>query len=404
VTEGRRGDLPLAGIRAVEVAHYVAVPAAGALLADLGAEVVKIEPPPSEIYRRSKPRYGGYDCDFPESPAFHMDNRGKRCLALDLARPEVGEAVLRLVDRADVFLTNLLPARRKKYGLDHETLLARRPSLIVAAISGYGLGGAESERAAFDYTAYWARTGMMDVMRDEGAPPSLQRPAVGDHAAASSLVCAILAALRLRDRDGRGRYVETSLLQTGLHVLGADVATALVTRADVPRHDRLRARNPLWNSYQVAGGRWLLLVHIESERYWPAVCDALGRADLLVDPRFAEPFDRMQNAEALIAELDRTFAERTLEEWTPRLDAAGVIWAPMKSVLEATFDPQARAMGYIRPLRHESGTIESVGPPFRIEGVALGVDEAASAVNAQAREIFAEAGLTGPEIDRLLDG
>jgi crotonobetainyl-CoA:carnitine CoA-transferase CaiB-like acyl-CoA transferase len=395
---------PLAGLRVVEVAHYVAVPAAGAMLVDLGAEVVKVEPPRGEIYRRSRPRYAGHDSDFPENPGFHLDNRGKRCLALDLTRPEARDAVLRLVDRADVFLTNLLPARRKKYGLDHAALLARRPSLIVGAINGYGSRGSEADKPAFDYTAYWARTGMMDAMRDEGAPPSLQRPAVGDHAAASNLVVGILAALRLRDRDGRGRYVETSLLQTGLHVLGADVATALVTGESPHRHDRRRTANPLWNSYPVAGGRWLLLVMIEPDRYYPALCDALERPDLKTDPRFVEPFERLRNAEALVAEFERTFAARTLEEWRPRLDAAGVIWAPMQSVLEATRDPQARAMGYVRDAQHWSGPMETLAPAVSIEGVPLGCERGASALNEGAADLLAELGYGPAEIARLLPG
>jgi len=395
-------EAPLAGLRVVEVAHYVAVPAAGAMLADLGADVVKVEPPRGEVYRRSRPKYAGYACEFPENPGFHLDNRGKRCLALDLARPEAREVVLRLVDRADVFLTNLLPGRRRKYGLDHETLLARRPSLVVGAINGYGLGGEEADKPAFDYTAYWARTGMMDMMRDEGTPPSLQRPAIGDHAAASNLVCGILAALRLRDRDGRGRYVETSLLQTGLHVLGGDVALALVTGQDPRRHDRRKAPNPLWNSYRTADGRWLLLVMIEPDRYFRPLCEALGRLDLRDDARFAEPFARLRHAEALVDELDRTFAERTLEAWRPRLDAAGVIWGPMQSVSEAVRDPQARAMGYVRRAEHWSGPIETLAPPFRIEGVGLGAARTASRLNEGASELLAELGFGALEIARLL--
>jgi crotonobetainyl-CoA:carnitine CoA-transferase CaiB-like acyl-CoA transferase len=331
-----------------------------------------------------------------------MDNRGKRCLALDLEQPAVQAAIQRLLGRADVFITNLLPRRRRRYGVDHETLLARWPSLVVAAISGYGLGGEESERAAFDYTAYWARSGMMDLMRDEGAPPSLLRPGVGDHAAASNLVCAILAALRLRERDGRGRYVESSLLQTGFHALGADLATALVTREPVRRHDRRTAPNPLWNSYPVAGGRWLLLIMIEADRYWPALCRALEAPDLAADPRFADGFARMRHAAELVAELERRFAAQPLEAWASRLDEAGLIWAPMQSVLEAIDDKQARAMGYVQRLEHSSGPFESVGPPFRIQGTALGNGRAASPVNADLHAVFAEVGLGDAEIAELL--
>ena len=398
------GALPLAGLRVVELAHFVAVPCAGALLADLGAEVVKIEPPRGEMYRRSRPRYAGYESDFPENPPFHMDNRGKECLALDITRPEARDAVLRLVDRADVFLTNLLPRRRRKYGFDHETLLARRPSLIVAAINGYGLGGEREDDPAFDYTAYWARTGMMDGMRDAGVPPSLQRPAVGDHAAGSNLVCAILCALRLRDADGRGRYVETSLLQTGLHVYGTDLTMALVTGERVRGHDRRKAPNPLWNSYPVADGRWLVLVMIEPDRYWPRLCDALERPDLRDDPRFGDARARAEHASALIAEFEQAFRRRPLEAWGERLDAAGVIWAPVLRADEVVRDPQIRDLDYLRTVDHETGPIETVGPPFRIDGLRLGSERAASPVNRAARRIFAEAGLDEAAIEALLEG
>jgi crotonobetainyl-CoA:carnitine CoA-transferase CaiB-like acyl-CoA transferase len=396
--------LPLEGIRVVEVAHYVAVPAAGALLADLGAEVVKVElPPRGEIYRRSRPRYAGYDCDFPENPPFHMDNRGKRSIVLDLNRPEARAALSRLIEGADVFITNLLPGRRRRYGLDHRTLLARQPRLVVGAISGYGLGGEEEDRPAFDYAAYWARTGMMDAMRDEGLPPSLQRPGVGDHAAATSLVCGILAALRLVEATGQGRYVDVSLLQTGLYVFGNDVANALVTRAPARRHDRRAPPNPLWNSYPVAGERWILLVMIDAERYWPRLCEAIGRPELRDDPRFADPFARTANARALVEELEAAFRAHSLEEWRPRLDAAGLIWSPVHTVEEAIWDPQARALGYFPELAHPSaGRFETVGPPLRIEGVPLGARRAASDLHADAAEILREAGLAPQEIEKLL--
>jgi crotonobetainyl-CoA:carnitine CoA-transferase CaiB-like acyl-CoA transferase len=396
-------DAPLAGVRVVEVAHFVAVPAAGALLADLGADVIKVEVPAGEVYRQGRPSFQGYACEFPENPPFHMDNRGKRSLALDLTRPEARDALLRLIDRADVFITNLLPARRARFGLDHESLLARNPRLLVGAISGFGHGGDEADRPAFDYAAYWARTGMMDVMRDEGVEPSLQRPAVGDHAAAVNLVCGLLAAMRMRDATGRGRYVDVSLLQTGFHILGTDVANALVTRQPTRRHDRRRTTNPLWNSYRTAGDRWLLLVMIQPDRYWPRLCQALERPQWLVDPRWSDPWQRARHAEALILELEAVFAERSLEEWTPLLDAAGLIWAPVRRVDEAVDDAQARSMGIFHEIEHEKlGRFETVGPPFRIEGVPLGARRAAPALGADARQVLREAGLREHEIDALI--
>ncbi len=393
---------PLEGVRVVEVASYVAVPAAGALLADLGADVVKVEVPRGELYRRTRPKYAGYTTEFPENPPFHMDNRGKRSVALDLTRAEARDALLRLVDRAEIFVTNLLPGRRRKYGLDHEVLLARHPRLVMGAVNGYGIGGDEADWPAFDYAAYWARTGLMDMMRDEGLPPSMQRPAVGDHAAAVNLVCGILAALRLRDADGCGRYVDVSLLQTGFNILGTDVANALVTRERAKRHDRRSPLNPLWNSYPVAGDRWLLLVMIDPDRYWPKLCAAIARQDLLDDPRFGDGWKRAANAKALAEELERTFLSRTLEQWRPILDAAGLIWAPVLRVDEAIDDPQARAMGYFYEIEHPvAGRFETVAPPFSIQGVRLGAATAASPLGADAREVLREAGLSDAQIDEL---
>jgi crotonobetainyl-CoA:carnitine CoA-transferase CaiB-like acyl-CoA transferase len=396
-------DSPLSGVRVVEVAHFVAVPAAGALLADLGADVVKVELPGGEIYRHGRPRLSGYDSDFSENPPFHMDNKGKRSLALDLSRNEAREALLRLIDHAEIFITNLLPARRVNFGLDHDSLLARHPRLVFGAVSGYGHGGERENWPAFDYSTYWARTGMMDTMRDEGVPPSMQRPAVGDHAAAVNLVCGLLAALRLRDATGKGQYVDVSLLQTGFHILGTDVANALVTRAPARRHDRRSTPNPLWNSYPVAGDRWLLLVMIQPDRYWPSLCEAIGRPDLMTDPRFEDPWKRLDNRCELIAILEDAFAQRSLEEWGPVLDAAGIIWAPVNRVEEAVEDPEARALGYFHEIEHASaGRFETVGPPFRIEGADLGARQAASPLHADAREILREAGLAEPDIEKLV--
>jgi len=389
-------------MRVIEVAAFVAVPSAGAVLADLGAELIKVEVPRGELYRRTRLKYAGYASDFPESPAFLMDNRGKRSLALDLKDARARDALLRLVATADVFLTNLLPGRRRKYGLDHETLLARFPRLVMGAINGYGMGGAEADRPAFDYAAYWARSGMMDAMRDVGAPPSLLRPGVGDHAAAMNLVCGILAALRLRDADGRGRFVDVSLLETGFHILGNDVATALVTGLPPHRHDRSAPANPLWNSYRVAAERWILLVMVEPDPYWPKLCRAIGREDLLADPRYADAITRAKHTVPLTRALEETFATRTLEAWRPVLDAAGLIWSPVLRLDEALADPQARALGcFARVVHPTAGLYETTGAPFRIDGEPVRSGSAPSALGADAAALLREVGVPDDEIARL---
>ena len=240
---------PLHNIRVLEIASYVAAPAAGALLADLGADVMKVETPQGKLLRHSRPRMLGYQSALTEAPHFHMDNRGKRSLALDLTRAAARRALLRVVDGADVVLSNMLPARLAKYGLDAASLRARRPALIVATLSGYGAAGAEADAPAFDYTAFWARTGFMHSAHDAGAAPAFLRPGAGDHAAALALCTGILSALRMREQNGAGQEVAVNLMHTGFYLQGNDAAVALSTQQDPPRHDRARPRNPLWNHY-----------------------------------------------------------------------------------------------------------------------------------------------------------
>jgi formyl-CoA transferase len=199
-----------------------------------------------------------------------------------------------------------------------------------------------------------------------------------------------------------GRYVEVSLLQTGLYILGCDTAMALVAREPVKRHDRKRTANALWNSYEVKGGRWIMLVMIDPNAYWPRLCEAIGRSDLLTDARFAEPFTRARNSPALIAELSVELAKHTLDEWRPRLDAAGLIWSPVHTLDEMLDDPQARAMGYFDALEHpEAGRFESLAPPFRLAGIPLGPRKTCSAVDADGEAVLREAGLDESEIAKL---
>ena len=246
--------LPLAGIRVVEIASFVAVPAAGALLADLGAEVIKVEVPWGEIFRHSRPKLAGFENDFPAGPPFQMDNRGKRSLAIDLALPQAREALSKVIARADIVLTNVLPERLSKYQLDPERLRAECPELIVGRVSGYGADGPRADDPAFDYTAFWALSGLMDSMRDPAASPAWMRPGVGDHSAALALVAGILAALRTRDAGGGGQVVDVTLQHVGYYINGNDTAYALVTNELPPRHDRKAPRNPLWNHYPCRGG------------------------------------------------------------------------------------------------------------------------------------------------------
>lgn len=394
---------PLSGIRVVELASFVAAPAAGALLADLGAEVIKVEVPWGEIYRHSQPRFAGYDSDFALAPHFHMDNRGKRSAALDLALPEAIAALQRLVERADVLLTNMLPARLARLGLDPDELRARRPELIVARLSGYGPVGPEANSPAFDYSSYWARTGFMDMLHEPDAPPAFQRPGMGDHSAALALVAGILSALRQRDRGEPGQVIDVSLQHIGFYITGNDTAMTLVTGQTPPRHDRRAARNPLWNHYPTQDGRWIFLVMIESDRYWPELLRAIGLEALERDKRFAGAVERYRNSAELIRMLDEVFLTRPLPAWTQILNKHRLIWAPVLTLAEAVDDPQAHAFGSFPTVQHPTeGAFRTVAPPLRMSGHALDGTAPAPALSADTEAVLREAGLSEADIALLL--
>ena len=393
---------PLEGIRVIEVASFVAAPSGGALLADLGAEVVKVEVPEGELYRHTKPHMGGYKTDFDGAPPFEMDNRGKRSLALDLQKPEALAALERVIAGADVVLTNLLPGRQRKYRLDAESLRAKFPKLIHATLNGYGVRGEEADAPAFDYTAYWARTGMMDMFRAPEAIPAFLRPGVGDHAAGVSLVAGILAALRVRDRTGEGQAIEVSLLQIGLYIAGNDFANVLATGQSPPMHDRAAPRNPMWNSYRTADDRWLMLVMVDSQRYWPKLCAAIELESLVEDPRFADPVARYRNSRALVERLDAAFATRTLAEWETELRRHPLIWSPVRRMHELIDDPQVAAMGYFSSVDHPKlGKFKSVGPPFKMSAHAMPASRPAPELGADTETVLRRAGLTPDEIEKL---
>jgi crotonobetainyl-CoA:carnitine CoA-transferase CaiB-like acyl-CoA transferase len=394
---------PLSGVRVVELASFVAAPSAGALLVDLGAEVIKVEVPWGEIYRHSTPKMAGYDSDFGGSAPFQMDNHGKRSLAIDLALPQARDALARVIDGADVLLTNMLPSRLAKYGFDAENLRARRPELIVARLSGYGADGREADTPAFDYTAYWARTGFMDQLRDVDAPPAFQRPGMGDHSAGLALALGIVAALRSRDVDGQGQVVDVALQSIGYYIEGNDAATALVTDQSAPRHDRSRPRNPLWNHYRCKDERWISLVMIESDRYWPALAQAIGRPELLDDERFAGAIPRYRNSDALTEVLAAIFAERTLDEWARALEPHRLIWAPVCTLAEAIHDPTAVARGVFPTVDHpDLGRFRTVAPPLRMSRHPMPGDAPAPGLGADTAAVLAEAGVDEETIALLV--
>jgi len=334
------------GVRVVELGVWVAGPAAGLVLADWGADVVKIEPPgigdPARTFARM---LGG---DLPFNPPFEMDNRGKRSIGLDLGREE-GRALAReLVAGADVFLTNVRRGALLRAGLDPDTLLAEHPRLVYGALSGYGVDGPDGDKPAYDIAAFWARSGLAGALTREGEVPPFQRGGMGDHGAGMTLAGAISAALFHRERTGEGQLVSTSLLRHGLYTLSFDLAIALRFGVSVGAADRTTMVNPTVNVYRDRDGRWFWLVGLEGERHWPPLARAVGHPEWLEDARFATLGDRAKNAATLIGLLDEIFATRSREEWAASFDAEEDLWwAPVQSIDEVIADPQVHAAGGI---------------------------------------------------------
>jgi len=395
---------PLSDVRVVEIASFVAVPAAGALLADLGAEVIKVEVPGGETLRHATPRRMGYQSEVAESPHFHMDNRGKRSLALDLTREPARRALRRVVDRADILLTNLLPHRLERYGFDAETLRGAHPELIVAALNGYGTQGPDANTPAFDYTAFWARSGLMDSMRDVGSDPAFLRPGVGDHSASLALVSGILAALRTRDQTGAGQEVHVNLLHTGFYIAGNDASLVATAGQDTRRHDPASPRNPLWAHYRTADERWIFLVMIDSQRYWPALCRAIGRPELEADERFHNEVARYRNSPELTRLIADVFASRSFAEWEAELAGHPVIWSPVRTLLEATRDPQVTELGVFADIEHPGQPgLRTVAPPIQLSAHPMAGERPAPALGEHGRQILREAGCSNDEAEAALD-
>jgi crotonobetainyl-CoA:carnitine CoA-transferase CaiB-like acyl-CoA transferase len=353
---------PLAGIRVVELGVWVAGPSAGGVLADWGAAVVKIEPPEGDPFRGLYLTASGVE--LPANPPFELDNRGKRSIVLDLRKAEAREIAHRLIDGADVFLSNVRPAALARLGLDYETLAARNPRLVYGRVTGYGETGPDADRPSYDVGAFWSRAGIAAALTPPGDEPPFQRGAMGDHTAGMTLAGGITAALLARERTGRGQLVTTSLLRVGLFVLGWDTNAALrlgIKAAPLRRHE---IPNPVICPFKGRDGRWFWLLGLQGQRHWPDLVRAIDRPEWLDDPRFATMSARRERSAELVALLDAVFATETAEEWGRRFDAAGMWWAPVQTTTEALDDPQVRASGaFVDVPQGDGGTAPGVATP-----------------------------------------
>jgi crotonobetainyl-CoA:carnitine CoA-transferase CaiB-like acyl-CoA transferase len=392
---------PLDGIRVLEIANWLAAPAATALMADLGAEVIKVEPPGGDIYRGFVLRSLGYDYDFETNYAFQLDNRGKKSITVALDLPGGPELVQRLAKEVDIVITNLIQERRVKYRLTYDDIRAANPGVIFVSFSGYGTEGPDANRTGFDFAAFWAASGIMGLMAEPDAPPPLCRGGQGDHTTALNILAATLAALRLRDKTGQGQHVETTLQASGMWTISGDIQAGLVSKKDAPRTSRKAPTNPIWNSYCCSDGGWLLLVMpVPFPHYWPRVCKMVGR------PEWAAQYTDLASLRAktaeLTAELEPIFAQHDRAYWSARLDEQGLIWAPVAMVSEVINSPQVQHMGWFKEIEHpEFGRFQTVDTPFKIYGSDTGARGPAPTPGQHTFDILAEFGIEGDEVTDL---
>lgn len=395
---------PLADITVIEVDNYMAAPSAGAILADLGARVVKVEPltgdPMRGIGRPAKIEgpLKGYDF------GFDVDNRGKLSIAVALDTEDGAAVVQRLVAGAQVFMCNLMPQRQRRFGLDPETLMAANPSLVHATLTGYGTNGPDATRPGYDVTAFFARSGLYDAMRegDDGEVP-MARPAQGDHTAGLALFGAIVAALRVAERTGEGQVVETSLYESAIWSQATDFGTTAVDRAPVRRRSRHQQLTPAANRYPCGDGKWIVLNTLGPNAF-EKLARALEQPEWLEDPRFKEPKGRYEHMAELVDAIDAILARKSRDEWGAIFDREGLVWGPVLSLDEVAVDPQAEAIGMFPEIEHPSlGRYRTVRVPMRFARAEVKPRGPAPGVGQHTREVLAAGGYTDEEVDRLFE-
>jgi crotonobetainyl-CoA:carnitine CoA-transferase CaiB-like acyl-CoA transferase len=392
---------PLDGIKVLEVAQWWFVPAAGAVLCDWGAEVIKIEHPVRGDAQRGLAAAGFRMTEGGVDFMMQQSNRGKRSVGIDIATPAGRDLLYRLAARCDVFLTNFLPSARQRLAIDVDDIRALNPRAVYVRGSGQGPRGPDRDKGGYDATAFWSRGGIGAALsRPDAEAPIMQRPAFGDSIGAMTIAGGVAAALLQRERTGVAPVVDVSLLGTAMWVMAPDVVASklLGPGKGIPSFGRGTVPNPLANSYKTQDGRWLLLMMLQPDRYWADFCACVGRPDLAADERFADGMKRFQNREACVAALDALFASRPLAAWREVLAGMAGPWAPMQTAAELHDDPQAIANGYLRPVDGgEKGRFALVADPVQFDETPLELGPAPE-MGQHTEEVLLELGLSWDEI------
>jgi crotonobetainyl-CoA:carnitine CoA-transferase CaiB-like acyl-CoA transferase len=393
--------LPLAGLKVLDVASFIAAPVAATVMGDYGATVIKVEPPGTGDPNRHMRQLSSYppsDVNYP----WELDSRGKQSIAVDLKEPAGQQLFYKLAASADVLITNYpLPVReRLKIGYEHVRHL--NPRMIYASFTGYGETGPDKNSIGFDSTAYFARSGLMDCNRTEGQPPGVVQPGQGDRASGMSLFGGIMLALFQREKTGLGQQVSSSLIANGLWSNGVGAQAALLGSTLPPRPPRERPRNALTNSYRTGDDRWMMLTIVLEDKGWPALCKMISRPQLLADPHFATLEARRTHSAALVQILDPIFARETWSTWRARLAEHGIPVGLIGQLSDLLDDEQARASGAVVETAIP-GMPLTLAAPFSLGSVTVPPPTRAPALGEHTDHVLAAMGLNTSEIAKLRD-
>jgi len=391
-------DNIFSGLKVVDLASFIAGPSAAVILSDFGAEVIKVEPPSGEMWRIGHKIPPQPQANDPYQ--WHLANRNKRGMTLDLKSPSAQQVLEKLVKWADVLIVNTPHRARKKLKLEYEDVEQWNPRLIYADVTGFGEKGPDAELPGFDITSYWARSGLLSMTRDAGAPPTWPVAASGDNATAVGLYSAIVTALYRRERTGKGSYVTTSLLAEGIWSASVSIQAALSGAKFYGLHDRKHPANAALNVYQAADGTWFVLLVTPDKVQ--AVAKAIGRADLLTDPRFS-PANLVANMPQLTAILDEVFRAQPMAHWYEVFNGVHVTFGAVRDPQEVINDPQLRANDIVVPLEGAGEKLTStISSPIQVHGVNKVTAKRAPELGEHNAEILQELGFDAKQIDNFL--